>query len=403
MSPEDPATASTRRSAPVDTALRPRRHGAPSVSTRRFVRLRPLLVVALVAGVVCGVRALSGGFIDLAVYRFGGVAVLDGTLYTQGTPGSGLPFTYPPFAALLMVPVAWVPFALAVAAWTIASVFVLGLVVDRHLRIGTADPGRVALATVTAGSIALEPVWQSLSFGQVNLFLLALVVFDLLRPDRRWAGWMIGVAAGLKLTPLLFLVFLLMIGRYRAARTGALAFLATVGVGFALAPGASWTYWSSLLWDAGRVGGIAYSGNQSVMGVLYRLAGDRPSTAVWFLVAGALALAVLVVAALAWRRGHHELAVATAALAMLLASPISWSHHWVWAVPLVLALWPISRAAATVTGAVFASSMIWIPPRTGMQELDWTPLEQVVGNAYLIAALALAAYVGWRVARPPAR
>jgi alpha-1,2-mannosyltransferase len=391
---------STRRNLDVDTSQPRGRHGAT------LGRLRPLIVVAAVVGIWCGYRAIGGGFVDLAVYRFGGDAVLDGPrLYAEGTPGTGLPFTYPPFAALVMVPLAVLPFALLVAAWNAASVVVLGIVIDRFLRIGRTTPvAPIVLAAVTFGALLLEPVWSSLAFGQVNLFLLALVAFDLLRPDRKHAGWMVGVAAGLKLTPLLFLVFLLLIGRFRAARTGALSFVSTIAVGFVLVPGASWTYWSSLLWDAGRVGGVAYSGNQSVMGVLFRLLGHEPGTLVWFLVAGSLAGVTLLVAALTWRRGRHELAVCTAALAMLLASPISWSHHWVWAVPLVLALWPVSRVVAVLTGALFASSVIWIPPRTGMRELAWTPFEQVYGNSYLIAALLLAAYVGWvAIRRPPSR
>jgi alpha-1,2-mannosyltransferase len=389
--PSSSPSPSTRRFVHVDTALRPRRHGAS------FGRLRPLLLLAVLVGLWCGHGAISGGFVDLAVYRFGGIAVLDGPrLYAEGTPGSGLPFTYPPFSALAMVPLAVLPFALLVAVWNAASVVVLGLVVDRFLRVarGTPVSPRV-LAIITAGALAFEPVWSSLAFGQINIFLMALVAFDLLRSDRRQAGWMVGVAAGLKLTPLLFLVFLLLIGRFRAARTGALAFLATIGVGFVLAPGASWTYWTSLLWDAGRVGGLAYSGNQSVMGVLYRITGQEPGTVVWFVIAGSLAGLTLLTAALTWRRGRPDLAVCTAALAMLLASPISWSHHWVWAVPLVIALWPISRVVAVLTTALFASSVIWIPPRTEMRELAWTPAEQIYGNSYLVAALLLAAYVGW--------
>jgi alpha-1,2-mannosyltransferase len=388
----------TRRNLDVDTSLRSRRH-VPS-----FGRLRPLLVLAALVGLWCGTRAIHGGFVDLAVYRFGGAAVLDGPrLYAEGTPGTGLPFTYPPFAALVMVPLSVLPFAALVAAWNAASVVVLGLVVDRFLRIGrTAVPAPMVVALVTAGALALEPVWSSLAFGQVNLFLLALVVFDLLRPDRRHAGWMVGVAAGLKLTPILFVVFLLLIGRFRAARTGALSFVATVAAGFVLVPGASWTYWTSLLWDAGRVGGVAYSGNQSVMGVLFRVLGHEPGTVLWFLVAGSLAGLVLLVAAAVWWRGRPELAVCTAALAMLLASPISWSHHWVWAVPLVIALWSLSRVVAVLTTALFASAVIWVPPRTEMRELAWTPWEQVYGNSYLIAALLLAAYVGWVAVRRPA-
>jgi len=366
----------------------------------RPMRDRSVLLLAAAVALLCGFVARDGGgFIDLQVYRFGGAAVLDdGRVYAEGTPGSGLPFTYPPFAALLLAPIAAIPYPLLVAGWSAAGVLALGWVLRRFLA-ETAYADRTWLVPLaTALALGLEPVWANLSFGQVNLFLMALVVADLLAPDllapdRRRAGWMVGVAAGLKLTPLLFLVFLLLVRRPRAAANAGLAFLATIGIGFALAPEASGAYWTHLLWDAGRVGGVPYAGNQSMLAALFRGLGHEPSTLLWFLVAGAVAGVVLLVAALAWHRGMRGAAICLAAFAMLVASPISWSHHWVWAAPAAVVLLGSSRVAAVAWVMLFASCSIWWPPHRDNTELAWSPGQHLVGNAYLIAALLLTAYV----------
>jgi alpha-1,2-mannosyltransferase len=80
------------------------------------------------------------------------------------------------------------------------------------------------------------------------------------------------------------------------------------------------------------------------------------------------------------------------ALAMLLASPVSWSHHWVWAVPVALVLWEHRRWAAVAWTAVFVTRPILWPPWGEHRELHWGVLDHVIGNAYLWSALALAAW-----------
>lgn len=360
---------------------------------------RPLLLLAAAVGLTCGWLATSGGFVDLAVYRFGGSLVpgAEERLYVEGTPGSGLPFTYPPFAALLFALLAAVPFALLVAAWSAATVLVLGGVLRRVLP-STYPP--LAVAAVTAGALALEPVWATLAFGQVNVFLLGLLVADLLRPERRHAGVLTGIAAGIKLTPLVFLAFLVLVRRPVAAARAGASFLATIGLGFVVAPEASAAFWGGVLWDAGRVGGVPYSGNQSMLAVMTRLRGAEPSTLVWFAVAGAVTLGMLLVAARAFRDGHRVLGICLAGLAMLVASPISWNHHWVWAAPLAVALWSVSRALASAWVAVFVSVCIFWPPHRDDRELLWTPAQHLAGNAYLLAALAVTAYALARTLRP---
>ena len=196
----------------------------------------PVLVLVLAAAVA---GALRGGFTDLAVYRYGGRAVLDGLPLSESGEVTGLPFTYPPFAAVAMVPLALVPGWLAAALWTAASVGALAAVVVLVRRaLGRPAPWWL-VALVTGGALALEPVWQNLTFGQVNLVLMLAVMVDLIRPERRWSGVLVGIAAGVKLTPLVFVVLLVLVGRRAAAGRAALTFACTVAIGFVATPGSA--------------------------------------------------------------------------------------------------------------------------------------------------------------------
>ena len=132
--------------------------------------------------------------------------------------------------------------------------------------------------------------------------------------------------------------------------------------------------------------------NQSAYGALTRLSGGRAADRVWLAVAVPLALAILLVAAVWWRYGDRVLGTCLGAVAMLVVSPVSWSHHWVWVVPAGLALWERSRWAGVAWAAVFVARPIVWPPYGEGREYAWSPAEHVVGNAYLLAALALS---GW--------
>lgn len=359
----------------------------------------PVLVLVAAAAVA---GALRGGFADLVVYQYGGRAVLDGfPVYAADEPVTGYPFTYPPVAAVLMVPLALMPGWLAGAVWTAASVAALAAVVVVVLRaLDHATPGWL-VAAVAAGALALEPVWQNLTFGQINLLLMLAVLVDLLRPGRRWSGVLIGIAAGVKLTPLVFVVLLVLVRRPRDAARAVLAFAGTVAIGFLVMPASAATYWTDGLVDAGRVGPPALAHNQSAYGALTRLLGGPPPTLLWLAVAGPLALAVLLVAARWWAR-DPVLAACLAASAMLVASPVSWSHHWVWAVPVALVLWDRNRWAGAAWTAVFVARPILWPPWGEEREYDWSPPEHLLGNAYLLAVLAFCAWaaVNHYVRRP---
>lgn len=376
----------------------------------------PILLVVVVAAAVAGVAAavdaaavlsVHGGFVDLSVYQYGGRLLVDGLpLYGSRDPATNLRFTYPPFAAVAMTPLAALPAWLATAVWTAASVGALAATIALAGRAwGRTVPART-VALLTAGAVALEPVWQNLTFGQINLLLMLAILADLVRPERRWAGVLIGIAAGVKLTPLVFVVLLVLVGRRAAAVRALLAFAATVAIGFAVAPSAATTYWTDNLIKAGRVGPPELAHNQSVFGLLTRLLDHPPSTRLWLVIAGPIAVAVVIVAAVCWRRGDRVLGTGLGALAMLLASPVSWSHHWVWAVPIGLALWQRSRWTSLLWTAVFLFRPFVWPPWGDRREYRWGAFEHLVGNAYVLAALALTLWVAVRLLptrTPPSR
>lgn len=360
-----------------------------SIPARMRTWPAPVGVVVLGAAVAGG---LAGGLTDLHVYLHGGRAVLDGVSAQEADdPVTGLPFTYPPFAALAMAPLALLPAWLASALWTmLAAAALAAAVVVVRRALDRPSPGWL-VALLTAAAVALEPVWQNLVFGQVNLLLMLAVVVDLLRPERRWSGLLVGVAAGLKLTPLVFVGLLVLIGRRDAAGRALAAFAGTVLLAHAVMPAWSTAYWTDGLVDARRVGPPALAHNQSVYGALTRLLDGPPPTLLWLAVAAPVALLALAAGARWWRCGDRVLGCGLGAVAMLLASPISWSHHWVWAVPIALALWERHRWAAAGWAAVFVARPVVWPPYGQRREYAWDPLDHVVGNAYLIAALVLVA------------
>ncbi len=331
----------------------------------------------------------SGGMLDLAVYRAGAQRLLDGaSIYTQ--PYGDLPFTYPPFAALALVPLAVLPAVLAELALPLLSASALVFVWHRC---GLASRW---LVVVAPASLLLEPVWLTQHFGQVNLLLLALVLGDLVGPSSRWRGVLTGVAAGIKLTPLVFLGYLVVTRQWRAAGVMSTVFAVTVLAPIVLVPGDGVRFWTSVLPDAQRIGAPWYAGNQSLMGVLARL--DGPWV-VWFVLSVAVVLLALWSARNLLLRGDVLGAVSATGLASLLASPVSWSHHWAWCIPLGIVLWRRAGASAGRTWfAVFiAAPHLWVPSG-GDAELSWT-WQHLPGDAFVWAGLAWLAVVSrtsWR-------
>ncbi|MBB5977407.1 glycosyltransferase 87 family protein [Kribbella solani] len=375
--------------------------GLPRITRPRTVALG----ICVIAGIAL-VLAMPHGFLDLRVYRLGGATLLQhpGELYDVHLPGIGLPFTYPPFAAVMVAPFSIVPAPVAAATWSVLSLICL-FVIWRH----SARLTPWALLGVTAASAFLEPVRQTLGFGQINLILCAVILADLLGRKHKTRGLWTGLAAGVKLTPLIFIALLLVTRQWKAALYASAGFAGTVVLGFLISPSATAHYWVSLVNDTKHIGGIGYASNQSWNGILTRLAGNPDGGGpVWMVLVLATAVAALAFARLLWLRDQPLAAVSICGLAGLFCSPISWSHHWVWIIPFGVVLLAAVPSRARIPVGVgwyglFVLGPIWWPPNTGDREFDWTFGQQLLGNAYLIAALVAVVVLGVQYARSTAR
>lgn len=278
---------------------------------------------------------------DLDVYRAGAQAVLDGQdLYRVKLLGQ-MDFTYAPISIPFLIPFAWLSQAAAHTLWIIAIFVALyGVIMLAFRSLGhetTWHLRGIALSLVLI-SVLLEPIRTTIWFGQVNVFLMLLILWDLLRgEDSRLRGAGTGLAAGIKLTPLLFMVYLAAIRQWRAAITVAASFVTTIAVGFVIMPTNSWDYWTETLFDSDRVASPQTTGNQSVRGAIANLGHtDNPNTLLWLLLAGIVALLGLGAAVLAHRHGQELLALSLVGMTSCAASPVAWGHHWVWLLPLLI-------------------------------------------------------------------
>ncbi len=340
-------------------------------------------------------------FLDLEVYRYGGLAWLRGIPLYVDFPGPldgpRFPFTYPPIAAVLFsglnaLPL-WAVNALVMMAGFTALTAVCVIVVGR-LRpslMWTLGPA-VAIA-----GLALEPVMSTLAFGQINLVLMAMIVIDcLVVLDRRLRGVLIGVAAAIKLTPAMFVLYFLVKRDWRAALTSVATFAGLAVAGFLLAPKDSVEYWFNALLDPKRIGGLALATNQSFRGILHRLSPDPATETLLWLSLSAVAVAVAVY--VAWRTRDEFVALFAIAAAGLLASPVSWSHHWVWCVPALLVLGLRTRRwwLAGGVAAVFVTRPFMYMPQYEDREKTWTVLHHIPGDVYVWLAIAMLAVFATR-------
>ncbi|SDY99231.1 alpha-1,2-mannosyltransferase [Amycolatopsis xylanica] len=356
-----------------------------------------LIVSAVVAGIAVLAAVCSFGPIDLEVYRFGSQALVAGHDLYGPLPatraGVSLPFIYPPFGALVLLPLAIPPLAVAsvlLTVLTMASLWAALRVVIR--RLWTVAPRRASLAALvlTAPSLALEPVRSTLSFGQINMLVMALVVVDCLAEKPPWPrGMLVGIAAAIKVTPAAFLLFFLLRKDFRAAMTVVATGAAASAFAFVMAPGASLKYWfSGQLTGAGGLAASPLHTNQTIAAALRRLH-LPPDGLLWWVLAGL----VIIAAVLVIRRAEPPMAVMVTAAAALVISPISWSHHWVWIAPALLVFAKSAPRWLTVTVAVvFVAGPFMMLPGGGDRELAWSAWQHVIGNVYLILVLAFLAW-----------
>ena len=374
--------------------------------TRRQVVI--VAVLAVLAGAFAVLFSERHGLFDLNVY-YGAINywVDGGTLYDYLKPFSTYGFTYPTFAALTMLPMALLPWpvtaVITVLLTLAASAAVLWwLVVPLARRVGW--PPRFAYAVALCLAIAFEPMRETVNFGQVNMLLLFLVAADLLFLVARRhpaAGALIGLATAVKLTPGIFIVYLLLTRRWRAALVAAGTALGATLLAAAVAPDASREFWTSALWDTDRVGRLDFISNQSLQGVVARLDPLHPSRVAW------LAAVLVVLAVWAWRvrrsGGDPVTGLALTGVVGCLVSPVTWVHHLVWLIPALVLLCDagprrrLRLALAALLYALLCSRLVW-----NWYEVNASgKADFILANAYVWASVALLIFVPLRRSRQP--
>ena len=390
--------------------------------TRRRPRVRVLVAAAWLFWVVSVGWFLlrqwreftPDSYVDLRVYRAGVQAWLTGSpVYDATLVREGLLFTYPPVALMVLAPLAWPPFPLAavlLVAINVLLVYGVCLVLVRvsGLRITGRGPGLDA-AVLLAPALWLEPVRNTFDYGQVNLLLLALVTVDLLLVPARWRGVLTGVAAAVKVTPAFFLLWCVATRAWRSAALLVGTAAAATVLGVLLLPGASVEFWTQRLFQADRVGKLEFTGNQSLLGAAVRLVGEGAAARLcWLALAAAVVALAYVVVRRSYEHGLRVTPLAVTGLAGLLVAPISWSHHWVWVLPLAIAGWTELRdraarvAVGALTVACFAAPQ-WYLPRDDGRELGWSWWQWLAGDAYVLLGLAVLVALAAASDRRPSR
>src|SRR6202453_1818555 len=362
--------------------------------------------------------------IDVDVYRMGGQAWLDGhPLYSHDAKfhppiGLNLPFTYPPLAAVIFCPFAWLGMPAAsvtITLITLALLLVSTLIVLARLDVWNTThvvPGPAWLRRwwltaliVAAAGIWLEPIKSNFAFGQINVVLMTLVIADCVPRRAPWPrGLLLGLGMALKLTPAVFLLYFLLRRDNRAALTALVSFAGATLVGFVLAWSDSWEYWTHTVHHTDRIGTASLNTDQNIAGALARIGlSEHARQLLW--VAGCF----LVLAATVWamrrvlRAGEPTLAVICVALFGLVVSPVSWSHHWVWMLPAVLVTgimgWRRRNIALAVISAAGVALMRWTPIELLPEHHEATAVwwRQLAGMSYVWWALGVIVIAGLTV------
>ena len=396
-------------------------HSAPATSlsiSRRLSRaalefLPPFAVALLILPFIIQYGRLipwQPSTIDLQVYVYAVKDMLAGKdIFATTTPFWNLYFIYPPIAAILMTPLAFGPYALWQVVWTGGLVWAQQSVLKRCGAPRGWKLGLIGIAVL----LAVEPIRTTLGYGQVNTILMALVIADLL-PDapgerrRIPQGTLIGLAAAIKLTPALFVIFAFLIGRTRVAITAMISFAVFTGIGAILLFRETLVFFGGLSGGDTRTASPLYTGNQSLLGVFFRLGDSSRVTALVGLAVSAI-LAVLgcLVAAHWWRHDEKVFAVAIVGLTTCLASPLSWTHHYVWILPLGMAVLSpgVPRWARYLGGFWVVWVCVCLPlavlPYGGGRERQFDFLQQLVANLGPIIGVILVVGLAWQLVATP--
>jgi alpha-1,2-mannosyltransferase len=402
------ASAPGSQSAPtVAQGAGDRRDAAAIARLRSASPWLPVILAALsLAGAVAlAISPATGSQVDFEVYRMGGAQILGSRLYDVYLAGLNLHFTYPPFAALLFWPFAQVSIRLGQLVWLVINLVALVALTAVSIQAVRPDWPRAriwGLALITLFPVLrLSPDILTLDYGQVNFVVALLVLVDLTVVVRLGSrtlprGVLLGIAAAVKLTPLIFIPFLVLTRQFRAAATALCSFLGCSAAAFAVSPHSSAFYWSQKIFE--RAATLIYISDQNLHSALQRMIGAQPAPilvdglSLLFIVGG------LAVATWAYRSSSPMLGILLCAATGLIVSPVSWAHHYVWVVPALA--WLVlgtdrprgGRWWALAVAVLFWAAPIWWVP--DVQQGYGGPLVLLAGNSFFLAAVAFLLLAG---------
>jgi alpha-1,2-mannosyltransferase len=372
--------------------------------TRAQVLAAVAWTLALAAIGYLVMTAVTGTMLDLHVYRSGGQAILHGANLYAIRAADNLPFTYPPVSAILSVPLALLPFVADKIGWIAVVLASLMLAVRagfRQLldRAGGAAPA--VFPVILAIAAYLQPVMQGIGFGQVDLVLLGLCLTDCMATAPRWPrGLLIGLATAIKLTPGVFVIYLLITGRRRAAGIAALSFAGLTALAWGISPANSATYWTNAIFQTGRLGGNGSAANQSLRGIVLRVHADVAPNVVWLPLVLIVGIAGFAMARACQQRGQELAGITITGLLGALLSPVGWIHHLCW---VVLAIGVVTRDGrvarrvlpAALTTALFLSILpTWVEHTQSAAQQASIP-GFLMENSFGLTALALIPLIYW--------
>ncbi|GGV38034.1 membrane protein [Streptomyces longisporoflavus] len=320
----------------------------------------------------------------------------EGVLHVNGSFYDTDKFTGTPFAGLVLKPFSRAAEQALGWGWTFGTlilVVILGLVAARALPQPVSRRTSLLAAPVAICLLMLSlPVRNTLYLGQTSILPVLLVLLGCFAVrGERASGVLVGVAAALQPTVLLFAALFWFTGRRRAALSTGATFLACTALAWAAMPHDSWTYWIHHLAGAGlgaNPGGLA---NQSLHGALLRFGLEGPLEITLFVVLGLTVIGFGLRRAVRYAEdGQLLLAVAITGCVAVAVSPTTWQHQLLWVLLAVVGrvgkkqsdryMWPV---AVVLVSTLPAKMMLPNMP----------VVEPIRDNIVLIAALAAATVV----------
>ncbi|MEW2132618.1 bifunctional glycosyltransferase 87/phosphatase PAP2 family protein [Streptomyces sp. NPDC005435] len=319
-----------------------------------------------------------------------------GVLHVNGSLYDSTRFTGTPFAGLVLKPLTRAAEDALGWAWTFGTlllVVALGLVAARALPRPVSRRTALLAAPVAISLLMLSlPVRNTLWLGQTSVIPVLLVLLGCLAVrDERASGLLVGLAAALQPTVLLFVPLLWFTGRRRAAVSTGITFAGGTALAWAAMPHDSYTYWVHHMAGAGLGGQADGLANQSLHGALLRLGLTGPLEIALFLLLGAAVAVLALRRAIGYARdGQLLLAVAVTGCAAVVVSPTSWQHQLLWL--LLAVVGRVGTRAADRT--VWPVAVVLVTTLPAKMMLPNTPvLFPLRDNLVLLAALAAAVAV----------